>query len=104
LEDPALTSKERRDLETEWTDERIAKTAALMKASVLLAALVALMWIGLSADTREPSEQPVAATSGEAWRQHGSGSAVTHSREVFEERRARWMEGDPSSLGEMAHR
>ena len=99
-----LSSKERRELEAHWTEERIARTAMLMKASVLLAVLVLLGWIGISVDNHGAAEAPLAAPAAEPWHPHAPGSAVAQSREVFEERRARWTEGEVSPASEIARR
>lgn len=99
-----LSSKERRELEAHWTEERIARMARLMKASVLLAFLLLLGWIGISVDNRDAAEAPLAAPAAEFWHPHAPGSAVAQSREVFEERRARWTGDEASPTSEIARR
>lgn len=99
-----LTSKERRDLEAHWNEERIMRTTALMKASVLVAALVGLLWIGLAADTSTTSRDEATATSQDAWRSNASRSAEKRAREVFEERRARWSGRYAPSMADVVQR
>jgi hypothetical protein len=97
-----LTSKERRDLEAYWTEGRILRAAALLKASMALAALVGLLWIGFAMDTPEAWKSQVTAASRGTLRADSSGSAARRAREVFEERRARWSEMDALSPGDIA--
>lgn len=94
-----LTSKERRDLEAYWSEERILRTAAVMKASMLLAALVGFLWIALAAD------DPVIATRAAAAPSLGNGPSTMvgisaiHARDVFDERRAQGTEDDMVPVG-----
>jgi hypothetical protein len=99
-----LTTKERRELEAEWTDERIAATTLLMKASVLAAAAVGLLWIGLNADTREAGNAPVASSTGEVWRRADYGNTVTQAREVYEQRQAEQRARETSPVSGIARR
>lgn len=99
-----LTSKERRDLEAYWSEERIRMTAALMKASALIAALVGLLWIGLAAEMPGTSRDAAAPTLQGGWRPNALESAGKRAREVFEERRARWSDRYAPSLADAVQR
>ena len=96
-----LTSKERRDLETYWTEERMIRTTAYMKASVLIAALVGLFWMGVSAEEAQTVNSAVAATPQDYRRPAMIGISAIHARQVFDERRAQGTEDDMVPVGEL---
>ena len=94
-----LTSNERRDLEAYWTEERMIRTAAYMKASVLAAAVVGLFWLGFSAEEAQTVKSAVAATPQDSWRPAMIGISAIHARQVFDERRAQGTEDDMVPAG-----
>lgn len=96
-----LTSKERRDLEAYWTEERMIRAATLVKVSALIAAFVGLLWIGVAADGTKGVESAIAVTPQDTGRPEMVGISAIHARQVFDERRAQGTEDDMVPMGEL---